>query len=223
VYEGILHVLEPEPISRPAVSYAVLALAFVFEGASWRIAYAEFRKVKGERGLLEAARRSKDPTMFMVLFEDTAAVVGLLIAFVGTLAAHVFERPVFDGVASIAIGILLALVAAFLARESKGLLIGEPARPEVADSILATVTAQPGIERASGLFTVHVGPRQVVAGVSVDFRDDLSARQVEDIVAAVEARVRAAHPEIVSLLIKPQSAAGFAQALPPHDAADDGA
>ena len=221
LYEGIHHVREPVPITRPVVNYVVLALALVFEGASWRVAFKEFRGEKGEQSFLEAARRSKDPTTFMVLFEDSAAVLGLVIALAGTLAAELLDRPVLDGVASIAIGILLALVAAFLARESKGLLIGEPAQSEVSDAICAIVTAQPGIERANGLFTVHVGPRQVVAGITVDFRDDLTARQVEDIVARVEARVRQAHPEIVSLLIKPQSAAGFAKALPTHDQAGD--
>jgi len=221
LYEGIHHVREPVPITRPVVNYVVLALALVFEGASWRVAFKEFRGEKGQQTFLEAARRSKDPTTFMVLFEDSAAVLGLVIALAGTLAAELLDRPVLDGVASIAIGILLALVAAFLARESKGLLIGEPAQSEVSDAICAIVTAQPGIERANGLFTVHVGPRQVVAGITVDFRDDLTARQVEDIVARVEARVRQAHPEIVSLLIKPQSAAGFAKALPTHDQAGD--
>ena len=221
LYEGIHHVREPVPITRPVVNYVVLALALVFEGASWRVAFKEFRGEKGQQTFLEAARRSKDPTTFMVLFEDSAAVLGLVIALAGTLAAEVLDRPVLDGVASIAIGILLALVAAFLARESKGLLIGEPAQSEVSDAICAIVTAQPGIERANGLFTVHVGPRQVVAGITVDFRDDLTARQVEDIVARVEARVRQAHPEIVSLLIKPQSAAGFEKALPTHDEASE--
>jgi len=221
LYEGIHHVREPVPITRPVVNYVVLALALVFEGASWRVAFKEFRGEKGQQTFLEAARRSKDPTTFMVLFEDSAAVLGLVIALAGTLAAQVLDRPVLDGVASIAIGILLALVAAFLARESKGLLIGEPAQSEVSDAICAIVTAQPGIERANGLFTVHVGPRQVVAGITVDFRDDLTARQVEDIVARVEARVRQAHPEIVSLLIKPQSAAGFEKALPTHDEASE--
>jgi cation diffusion facilitator family transporter len=222
VYEGILHIRQPEPITRPMVNYVVLALALVFEGASWRVALKGFRGEKGEQSFLEAARRSKDPTTFMVLFEDSAAVLGLFIALAGTVAAQVFDRPVLDGVASIAIGVLLALVSAFLARESKGLLIGEPAQSAVSDAICAIVTAQPGVERANGLFTVHVGPRQVVAGITVDFRDDLTARQVEDIVARVEARVREAHPEIVSLLIKPQSAAGFEKALPTHDEAGDG-
>lgn len=207
-YEGILHVRHPEPITRPAVNYVVFALALVFEGASWRVAFREFRVEKGDQGFLAAARRSKDPTTFMVLFEDTAAVFGLFIAFAGTLAAQILDRPVLDGVASIGIAILLGLVAAFLARESKGLLIGEPAESAVSDAICAIVTAQPGVERATGLFTVHVGPRQVVAGVSVDFRDDITAGEVERIVADIEKRVREKHPEVVSLLVKPQGADG---------------
>ena len=221
LYEGIRHVLDPAPITRPVVNYVVIALALVFEGGSWKVAFEGFRREKGDQSFLEAARRSKDPTTFMVLFEDSAAVLGLLIALAGTAAAQVLGRPVLDGVASIAIGILLAVVAAFLARESKGLLIGEPAQSEVADAICAIVRLEPGIERANGLFTVHVGPRQVVAGISVDFRDDLTARQVEEIVATVEARVRKAHPEIVSLLIKPQSAAGFEKALRPGEGEEE--
>jgi cation diffusion facilitator family transporter len=216
IYEGIHHIRHPEPIAHPVVSYVVLGLALVFEGASWKVAFTEFR-IKGDETLLQAARRSKDPTTFMVLFEDTAAVLGLLIALAGTLASHLLQRPEMDGVASILIGLLLAAVSAFLGRESKGLLIGEPAEPEVVDAICRIVTGQPGIERASGLFTVHVGPRQVVAGVSVDFKDDLTVKQVEEIVATVEARVRAARPEVVSLLIRPQSAAAFARPLADGD------
>src|SRR5260221_1975801 len=129
VYEGILHVLDPAPITRPVVNYVVIALALVFEGGSWKVAFAEIRRAIGYQRLLEAARPSKDPTTFMVLVEDSAAVLGLLIALAGTVAAEVLDRPVLDGVASIAIGVLLGMVAAFLARHSKGLLIGDPAQP----------------------------------------------------------------------------------------------
>jgi cation diffusion facilitator family transporter len=212
-YEGIRHVLSPTPIARPAVSYVVIALALVFEGASWRVAYREFRVAKGDDSIIEAARRSKDPTTFMVLFEDSAAVVGLLIALAGTIAAQALHRPVLDGVASIAIGVLLGVVATFLARESKGLLIGEPAQSEVVGHICSIARAHPGVERSNGLFTVHVGPRQVVAAISVDFRDDLTAGEVERIVAEIEDRVRKAHPEIVSLLVKPQSTEAFRRLL----------
>jgi len=203
-YEGIRHLIEPVPIRNAAVNYAVLGLAFLLETGSWVVALREFRAVKGERGYFQAVRESKDPTLFMVLFEDSAALLGILIALAGIAASEAFRLPVLDGVASIGIGVLLGVVAMFLARESKGLLIGEPAQAKVVASICAIARAQPGIERAEGLFTVHLGPDQVVAAISVDFADQLSARDVETIVATVEERVRKANPEIVTLLIKPQ-------------------
>jgi len=210
IYEGILHVITPVKIERPVVSYVVIGLALVFEGGSWRVAFKEFRAAKGkDDGYLETARLSKDPTSFMVLFEDSAAVIGLLIALAGTIATETLHLPVLDGVASIAIGILLALVAAFLARESKGLLIGEPAGRELVADICRIARAHPGVERSNGLFSVHLGPRQIVCAISVDFQDDIPAGEVERIVDAVEERVRGAHPEIVSLLIKPQSEEAF--------------
>jgi cation diffusion facilitator family transporter len=212
VYEGISHVVAPVPISNAIVNYVVLGLSLVFEGVSWAVAMKEFRSAKGNRGYFEAVRQSKDPTMFMVLFEDTAALIGLTIALAGIAASEALERPVLDGAASIGIGILLGVVAIFLAREAKGLLIGEPAALEVVSSICKTARAQPGVERSNGLFTVHLGPDQIIAAISVDFRDTLSAADVEAAVAAIEERVRGLHPEVVLLLIKPQSTAAFERA-----------
>jgi len=212
VYEGIRHVIAPEPMSNVVVNYVVLGLALVFEGISFSVAMREFRAAKGDRGYFEAVRESKDPTMFMVLFEDTAAVIGILIALAGIAASEAFGLVVLDGVASIGIGIVLGVVAMFLAREAKGLLIGEPAEMEVVTSICKIARAHPGVERSNGLFTVHLGPDQIVAPISVDFVDSLSAPAVEQILAAIEERVKAAHREIVLLLIKPQSAAAFARA-----------
>jgi len=204
IFEGVRHIRSPVAIKNPAVNYVVLALAMVFEGGSWWVAFKQFRAAKGEMGYLEAVRKSKDPTTFTVLAEDTGAILGILIALAGTVSARVLDRPVLDGAASIAIGVLLGLIAIVLARETKGLLIGEPARSELVSSICAMARAQPGIERSNGLFTVHIGPRQVVAALSVDFIDTLSAGEVETIVATLEDRVRKAHPEVVSLLVKPQ-------------------
>jgi cation diffusion facilitator family transporter len=204
VYQGLQHLRDPVEINRPVVNYAVLGLALLFEGGSWRVAFKHFRATKGEMGYFEAVRRSKDPTTFTVLAEDTGAVIGILIALAGTVAAHVFARPELDGMASIGIGILLGLIAVVLARETKGLLIGEPAHSGLVASICTMARAEPGIRRSNGLFTVHMGPQQVVAALSVDFKDDLTAVEVERIVAALEDRVRKAHPEVVSLLIKPQ-------------------
>jgi cation diffusion facilitator family transporter len=212
VYEGIGHVIAPVPMSNAVMNYVVLGLALVFEASSWGVAIKEFRSAKGKRGYLEAVRQSKDPTMFMVLFEDTAALIGLMIALAGIVASEILDLPVLDGAASIGIGILLGVVAMFLAREAKGLLIGEPAALEVVSSICTIARTHPGVERSNGLFTVHLGPDQIVAAISVDFMDTLSAADVEAIVAEIEDRVRKVHPEVVLLLVKPQNAEAFARA-----------
>jgi cation diffusion facilitator family transporter len=204
VYEGVQHLKAPVPIRNPVVNYVVLGLALLFEGGSWRVAFKQFRQAKGEVGYWEAVKASKDPTTFTVLAEDTAAILGILIALAGTVAAAALDRPRLDGAASIAIGVLLGLVAIVLGRETKGLLIGEPARSELVSSICSMARAQRGVERSNGLFTVHIGPRQVVAALSVEFNDSLTAGEVETIVADLEERVRKAHPEVVSLLVKPQ-------------------
>jgi cation diffusion facilitator family transporter len=215
VFEGVRHIRSPVPITHPTVNYVVLALALIFEGSSWWVAVKAFRAAKGDLGYLEALRKSKDPTSFTVLAEDTGAIIGILIAAAGTVTAEVLHRPVLDGVASIAIGVLLGLIAIVLARETKGLLIGEAARSELVSSICAMAQAQPGIERSNGLFTVHLGPREVIAALSVDFVDTISAGEVERIIAALEDRVRKAHPEVVSLLIKPEkSSRNFTQTRP---------
>src|SRR6185503_8466791 len=200
IYEGVHHLRSPVAITKPIVSYVVLGLALVFEGGSWGVAFKQFRSTKGSVGYLEALRRSKDPATFTVLAEDTGAVIGILIALAGTIGAQVLERPELDGMASIGIGVLLGVIAFVLARETKGLLIGEPARSELADAICTMARAEPGVQRSNGLFTVHMGPHQVVAALSVDFKDTLSALEVQRIVAALEDRVRKAHPEVVSLL-----------------------
>jgi len=205
IYEGVSHVLHPVEISRPVVNYVVLGLALLFEGSSWWVAFSAFRAGIGGLGYWEAVRRSKDPTTFTVLAEDTGAILGILIAFAGTVAAVQLHRPVLDGVASIAIGVLLALVAIVLTRETKGLLIGEPARSELVSSICQLAREHAGVERSNGLFTVHLGPRQVVAALSLEFEDTLTVGQVESIIADLEGQVRKLHPEVVSLLVKPQS------------------
>jgi cation diffusion facilitator family transporter len=213
VYEGLSRVHRPAPVTDPHVNYIVFGLAILFESGSWWVAVREFRRVKGRQGYLEAVRESKDPPAFMVLLEDSAALIGLGIALAGTVAAEAFDWPALDGAASIGIGLLLAIVATVLARESKGLLIGEAARPAVLDAICAIARAERGVEHANRLLSVHVGPRQIVAALSVDFADDLTARDVEDIVARIERRVTAAHPEILTLLVKPQSVPAFRETL----------
>jgi cation diffusion facilitator family transporter len=210
--EGINRVRHPEPITNPLISYVVLGLSMIFEGISWIIALVEFRTAKGEHGYWEAARASKDPTSFVVLFEDSAALLGLAIALACTYASVTLEMPVFDGIGSLGIAVVLAATSAFLARESKGLLIGEAADPNLERAICRIAVEQPGIEQANGVITVHLAPRQVYVSLSVEFADDLTVPEVEAAVAGFETRVREAHPEVEAIFVKPQTAIAFRRA-----------
>jgi len=205
-YEGIVHLLEPRPMERPLVAYLVLAASFVCEAASWIVALREFRETKGARGYFAAFRASKDPTTFTVLFEDSAALLGLILAALGIAAAQVLGLPQLDGLASIAIGALLATASVLLARETKELLIGESARPHLRDSIVRLASADPGIRSANGVITMQMGPNEVFAALSAEFEDHLDTTQLEHCVNRIEAAIKQAHPEVIILFVKPQTA-----------------
>ncbi|WP_137389387.1 cation diffusion facilitator family transporter [Rhodoligotrophos defluvii] len=207
LYEGITHLLNPEPIRNIMINYVVLAASMVFEAGSWLVALKGFRKQKGSLGYLAAIRQSKDPTTFTVLFEDTAALLGLLVATAGITAAHVFAIPEFDGLASIGVGLILGGTAILLARESKGLLIGERALPEVEREIVAAAGSDPAVQQVNGMFSVHLAPDQIVVGLSIDFRDELKVDEIEACIERLENSLRRSRPEITAIFIKPQSAA----------------
>jgi cation diffusion facilitator family transporter len=209
IYEGIYRILYPVPIQSPIVSYVVLALSFLFEGGSWLYSLRQFRQAKGDLGFFKAFRLSKDPPSFMTLFEDSVALLGILIAAAATFASVALGRPEFDGAGSIAIGLILAATSVFLARESKSLLIGEQAYPSIRNSILSLANAQPSCLRANGLFTVQLGPDQVIAMLSLEFSDAMLAPQIEEAVISLEKKVREENPEIVALFVKPQTAKTF--------------
>lgn len=212
VLEGVLHILAPRAIEDAHINYIVLGLAFIFEGTTWWIAVKGVDKTRGREGYFEAFRRSKDPPSFMVLFEDSAALIGIVLAFLGTWAATTYQLPILDGVASICIGLILAAVAVILAAETKSLLIGEPALPEVEDSIVRLARADPAILNVNGVITVHLAPNEIMAALSLEFDDQLTTSAIEEKVEQLEERVRAAHPEIVNLFIKPQTPRRFRKA-----------
>ncbi len=213
IFEGAAHLRNPEPVQRAWVNYLVLGLAFLFEGASWVVAFRQYRAAMGDLGFFEAFRRSKDPPSFMVLFEDSAALVGIVLAAGGTYASASLGMPVLDGVASIAIGVVLAIVAVLLARESKSLLIGERADRALSDSILRVAGAVPSVARANGLITVQMAPDQIVAALSLEFADDLCTPAIEQAVTEIERAVKAAHPQVVSLFVKPQTQGSYQDVL----------
>lgn len=206
-YEGVDHILRPQPIENAAVAYIVLGCAAVFEGTSWAFALREFHRAKGDVGYFEAVRRSKDPPTFIVLFEDSAALIGLLIAFLGTFLAQRLDLPLLDGAASLGIAAVLGVTALMLAVESKGLLIGEPASLELRRAIMRTASRVDGIERAQIVFTVHMAPDQVVIALSLEFRDSMTAPDIERAIDALEAAIQAAHPEVIAVFVKPEDKA----------------
>ena len=207
LYEGVLHILDPEAIENPTVNYIVLGLSILFEGGSWFVALRAFNREKGELGYFAAIRASKDPTTFTVLVEDSVALLGLLIALVGIFAAQALAMPELDGAASIGIGLLLAATAFFLARESKNLLIGEPALPVVQQTILLAAQADEDIRHVNGVSTSQLGPHVVIAMLSAEFEDHLGTPQIEACIERVEAAVRSRYPEVLSIFIKPQTEA----------------
>ncbi len=211
-YEGVLHVLHPTPISSPGVSYVVLGLSFIFEGASWLVAARQFKAVRGKLGLFAAFRLSKDPASMLMLFGNAAALLGLVVAASGTFAASMLELPALDGVASILIGMILAVTSLMLAQESKSLLIGEQTYPRIRTSILEIVNAEPSILTANGIGTVQIAPHQVAVMLSVEFADSLRAPEIEDAVVRLEAQVRQRHPEVMGIFVKPQTKETFSKA-----------
>ena len=205
IYEGVDKILRPHPVEHAVVNYIVLGLALVFEGVVWATALREFQKVKGTQGWLQSVRRSKDPALFTVLFEDTAAMLGLIVALVGIAFSQLLDLPLLDGVASVAIGLILGLTAAFLAYECQSLLTGEGVSPEVRASLQRIATAEPGILRPNEILTMHFGPQDVLVALSLDFADGLSAVDVERTVSSIERQIKAAHPEVTRVFVEAQS------------------
>lgn len=212
-YEGFRHVFHPEPIKAPAWNYVVLILSMIFEGVAWTIAYRAFNKERGSAPFLKAVRQSKDPTVFTVLFEDSAAMLGLIIAFVGVAGSHLFELHWLDGLASIGIGVILASVAILLAIESKGLLIGESADPKVTKDLRDLIMRKPNVKELNELLTMHLGPNDILLNVSIDFVDGITAEEVERAISEIEQEIKEAHSSIGRIFIEAQSVAGHAAAI----------
>jgi cation diffusion facilitator family transporter len=204
-YQGIQRVLDPQPIESPAVIYLVLLASLIFEGGSWIVGARAFSKAKRNLGWWDAFRQSKDPPAFIVVFEDTAAIVGILVAAAGTTAAILTGDTRWDGVASLAIALILAGVAALLAQESKALLIGERADPAVSDAIIRIAAKMPGVCNANSIATVQLAPNNVVVYLSLDFFDYMRAPEIEGAVRDLEKQIRGTHPEVSAVFVKPQS------------------
>ena len=205
IYQGFQHLQHPEPISNVMVNYIVLGLALLFEGAAWYFAFREFSRVKGRWGYLEAIQRAKDPSIFVVLFEDSAAMLGLLVAFVGVWLSDTTGILIFDGIASIVIGLILFGTSIWLAYETKGLLIGESANKSVQRGIRDSLRGRAHIDHVNEILTMHMGPDFILANISVDFDNAISAQQVESDIAAITRSIKQAYPQIKRVFIEAES------------------
>jgi len=202
IYEGITHLLHPHPLEDPTWNYVVLGLAFLFESVSWVIALKELRPKIGKQGLWRSLRSSKDPSIVTVFFEDSAALAGLIVAFLGVLLGHRLNNPYADGIASILIGVILALVAVFLVHESKGLLLGESTDPATVEDIRAMARELPAVADVKWPLTMHFGPEEVLLNLQIDFRPGLPPGQITESINRLEREIREKHPEIKRIFIE---------------------
>lgn len=205
-YEGVQHIRHPQPLHDPTWNFVVLGVAAVFEGISFTIALRQFLKQAGAEPFWQAIHRSKDPTTYTVLAEDSAALVGLFIASVGIWLSHRFDMPVLDGVASLLIGVLLAVVASFLTWQSRALLIGEGIRPETARAIRSIALAVPRVRDVGRVLSMYVGPDDALVTMDLDFDEGTAAADAALAIANVEQRVRERFPMIRRLFIESGSA-----------------
>jgi cation diffusion facilitator family transporter len=196
VYEGILHLVHPRRLEHLRWSYGVLAVSAVLEGTSWVVAAREFAARRGNRGVWQMIRSTKDPTNFAVLLEDTAALAGLLAALIGTVLGQLLDSPYPDGISSIVIGAMLMSVSIVLARESMNLLVGERASRATIDSVRALAARNPAVERVGRVLTVHFGPESVLLNLEVHFRVDASLDDVAASVDRLRRGIQERHPEI---------------------------
>ena len=202
VYEGIHSLSKPTELQNPLVNYIVLALAIAFEGVAWIFAWKAFSRQRGKRGLFEAVRKGKDPTLFVVLFEDSAAITGLFVAFLGIALTDVTGNPVYDSIASLLIGLILAVTAIWLAYETKGLLIGESADPEVIKGIEKKVMSYREVRHVNDILTMHMGPEYVLVNLSVEFQDSADADDIEDTVAQIDRSIKKKFPDVKRVFIE---------------------
>jgi cation diffusion facilitator family transporter len=202
IYEGILHLIDPRPLEDAGWSYAILGGAAVFEGSSFLIALHQFRKnTKGEP-FWRSLRTSKDPTLYTVMAEDSAAVLGLVAAAIGIYGSHALRMPAFDAGASIFIGLLLCAVSSLLIFQSRKLLVGEAVDAEMAEEIRRIAESEQEVHRAGWPLTMHLGPDDVLLALDAEFRNSASAEDTSRAVNRIEQAIRARFPEVGRIYIE---------------------
>lgn len=205
IYEGVHSLMDPHPVQNPYINYIVLGLAMIFEGFAWYFAWKEFDKATGDRGYYETVRKEKNPTIFVVLFEDSAAMLGLIVAFIGIALGQWTGLHIFDGIASIVIGIILGITAAWLAYETKGLLIGESADPQIVKSITNMASSHAAISNVNEVLTLHMGPSYILLNLSVNFKDSLEVASIEQDISKLTTQIKGQHPLVKRVFIEAEN------------------
>jgi cation diffusion facilitator family transporter len=208
IERGVSGLLHPEKLPSVPIAVAVLVVAAVFEGSALRIALRTFNKERGRRSFWGGIRRAKDPETLTVVFEDTAALTGIVVAIVGIVLAKVLDDARWDSGAAVIIGLLLCGVAFALAREVKDLLIGESAKPETRQAIEEAVRSVPEVEGIRDLLTMHVGPDEILVNLDVCFKDGLDTDGVEEAIVRVENAIREKAPNVGKIFVEPAQPGG---------------
>ena len=204
-YQGYVHIKQPAMSGPSYWNYVVLGFSLVFEGASFVIAFRQFRKteVKGDLSLWGAVRRSKDPTVFMVLFEDGAAVIGVVTVLICLIVGHITHNPYLDGIASLLVGVILTAASALLARESRSLLIGEGISSETENEIIAIVKKERSVISTPRIFSIYQSPEEVLLLIMLSFTPGITVGELNDKIDAIKARIKQRYPKIAYIVIQP--------------------
>ena len=207
VYHGLTHLAHPPVLENAKWNYIVLGFAAIFEGTSWYFGWKAFSVERGRMGVFEAIHATKDPTTFSVLLEDSAALAGLFVAFLGIFLSRLINFPQLDAVASVVIGVVLCTVALVMVHESKGLLIGEGVDRQTLESLRALIEADRDVEHVKRLLTIYQSPHSVTLVIELRFRDTTSALEIRTAVARLKTHIQAHHPEIRHLFLSAESIA----------------
>ncbi len=202
IYEGIIHIRHPEPLHEPTWNYIVLGCAALFEGTSFVITIRKFIARRGRKNFWSNLRGSKDPTLFVIIYEDGAALLGLLVAFCGVFLTNYFQLPVIDGFASILIGLLLAIVAVILVIESRNLLIGESAFKEKVQGIYEIVNGDDDVYMLCKPLTMQMGPKEILLALDVNFTTEINSEQIMLAVQRLEKNIKAKYPDVKQIFIE---------------------
>ena len=224
IYEGIEKIRHPHEIENLALAYWILGISFVLESGSIGLALYQEIKEAHHEGLTfrEYLRESKDPTAKTVIFEDSAALIGIVLAAAGLLLGHYHVPPyngtIWDGVASVAIGVVLAIVAFSLARSSRGLLLGEAATPKDVEEIRKAIKAHSSVVEVVELLTMHLAPKQILVNAHVNLKDDLTNEEIVKTIGEIEKNIKKAEPKVDMIFLETASLrdSGIKEIIPAH-------